>query len=83
MDDRIANRVMTVANSILKSKGTVRSIAAIHGVSKSTVHKDLTERLYELDINLFDEVRKLLDFNKSVRHLRGGHSTKLKYLHKK
>lgn len=80
MDEKIGIRVLKVAKSILKNKGTVRSIASIYGVSKSTIHKDLTDRLYELDLSLYEKVRTLLEYNKSVRHLRGGNSTKLKYL---
>ncbi len=83
MDEQIVERVLTVAESILKKKGTIRSIASIYGVSKSTVHKDLTERLTEIDHTLYLKVRKLLEYNKSVRHLRGGNSTRLKYLVKK
>ncbi len=81
MDEQIQIRVLSVAESILRSRGTVRSIALLFGVSKSTIHKDLTERLLELDTDLYEEVRKLLEYNKSVRHLRGGNSTKLKYLY--
>ncbi|QVK17772.1 sporulation transcriptional regulator SpoIIID [Mycoplasmatota bacterium] len=83
MNEKIGARVLTVAKSILKNQGTVRSIASIYGVSKSTIHKDLTERLYEIDFGLYEKVRALLEYNKSVRHLRGGNSTKLKYLVKK
>ncbi|HEY8365395.1 MAG TPA: sporulation transcriptional regulator SpoIIID [Haloplasmataceae bacterium] len=80
MNDQIINRVLQVAHYFLKTKGTVRSIAKNFGVSKSTIHKDLTERLLELDKNTYIEVRELLDYNKSVRHIRGGKSTKMKYL---
>jgi len=80
MSEHIINRVLNVAHYILKHKGTVRSVALIFNVSKSTIHKDLTERLLELDNNLYKKVRSLLDYNKSVRHIRGGKSTKLKYL---
>jgi len=80
MDEHIEDRVIMVGKSILKNKGTVRSIASIYGVSKSTIHKDLSERLSEIDIVLYEKVRVLLEYNKSVRHLRGGNSTKLKYL---
>lgn len=80
MNEHIINRVLDVAHYILKYKGTVRSVASIFNVSKSTIHKDLTERLLELDGNLYKEVRSLLDYNKAVRHIRGGKSTKLKYL---
>lgn len=80
MNEHIVNRVLEVADYILKNKGTVRSVAAIFNVSKSTIHKDLTERLLELDNQLYKKVRSLLDYNKAVRHIRGGKATKLKYL---
>ncbi|MDF2699159.1 MAG: sporulation transcriptional regulator SpoIIID [Haloplasmataceae bacterium] len=80
MDEQITERVLTVANSILQKKTTIRNIALLYGVSKSTVHKDLTERLIDIDLSLYERVRELLEYNKSVRHIRGGNSTKLKYL---
>lgn len=83
MEERILDRVINLAKIILKRKGTIRSTAQLFGVSKSTVHKDLTERLRELDIHLFEKVKALLEYNKSVRHIRGGNSTKIKYLDKK
>jgi putative DeoR family transcriptional regulator, stage III sporulation protein D len=60
-------------------RGTVRVIAKEFGVSKSTVHKDLTERLPEINPDLANEVKEILDYHKSIRHLRGGEATKLKY----
>jgi putative DeoR family transcriptional regulator (stage III sporulation protein D) len=75
----IMNRVIDAAKCILEKKGTVRSIASVFNVSKSTIHKDLTERLMEIDISLYKKVRELLDYNKKVRHIRGGKSTQLKY----
>ncbi|NLC94835.1 MAG: stage III sporulation protein D [Bacilli bacterium] len=80
MNEIIQNRVLQVAETILDTQGTVRSVALIHGVSKSTVHKDLTERLIQIDKQLYEKVRQLLEYNKSVRHLRGGYSTRIKYL---
>ncbi|NLG81967.1 MAG: stage III sporulation protein D [Bacilli bacterium] len=80
MDEIIQNRVLSVAETILNTQGTVRSVALIHGVSKSTVHKDLTDRLIQIDKHLYEKVRELLEYNKSVRHLRGGNSTRMKYL---
>ncbi len=79
MDEQITERVLTVAKNILLQKTTIRNIATKYGVSKSTVHKDLTERLVNIDLNLYEQVRVLLEYNKSVRHIRGGNSTKLKY----
>lgn len=80
MNEIIQNRVLQVTETILDTQGTVRSVALIHGVSKSTVHKDLTERLIQIDKQLYEKVRQLLEYNKSVRHLRGGYSTRIKYL---
>lgn len=83
MDERICDRVLNIAKTIIIRKDTIRNVAPIFGVSKSTVHKDLTDRLSELDNGLYEKVRALLEYNKSVRHLRGGNSTKLKYLKKR
>lgn len=79
----IKERCMEMANIILENKLTVREVAKIVGCSKSTVHKDLTERLPYIDHALFEEVKDLLDYNKTVRHIRGGLSTKLKYINQK
>ncbi len=68
---------------MLENDSTVRKTAAVFGVSKSTVHKDITVRLRALDKPLFDEVAKLMEINKKERHIRGGMATKLKYLRKK
>ena len=65
---------------MVDSGATVRQAAARFGVSKSTVHKDLTERLPQIDHHLADEVRDILDINKSERHIRGGMATRQKYL---
>ncbi|ERJ11433.1 sporulation transcriptional regulator SpoIIID [Haloplasma contractile] len=80
MEDRIIERVISMARTILEKRETIRNIAVEFDVSKSTAHKDLTERLIEVDESLYRDVKELLDYNKSVRHIRGGHSTKLKYL---
>ncbi len=77
------NRVINEAKFILVNKSTVRQTAKAFGVSKSTVHKDLTEKLYKIDKQLFTNVRKLLNENLSQRHLRGGQATKLKFKKKK
>ncbi len=81
MDILIANRVKNMAAIILEKKATVRDVAKEVGFSKSTVHKDLTEKLPIIDYDLFLEVKNLLEFNKNIRHIRGGESTKLKYCH--
>lgn len=80
MQDYIRDRVLSVSNYILESKATVRQTATIFGVSKSTVHKDVTERLPLLNEVIAAKVRDILDNNKAERHLRGGEATKRKYL---
>ena len=82
-DERLSQRAISLANYMIENKSTVRQAAKIFGVSKSTVHKDLTERLENIDSSLAIEVRKILDLNKSERHIRGGMATKEKYLHNK
>ena len=73
-------RTIALAHYMVDSGATVRQAAARFGVSKSTVHKDLTERLPQIDHHLADEVRDILDINKSERHIRGGMATRQKYL---
>jgi putative DeoR family transcriptional regulator (stage III sporulation protein D) len=77
----IEERAVDIANYIVESKATVRQAAKKFGVSKSTVHKDITERLLKINPSLAGETRKILDINKSERHIRGGLATKEKYLH--
>ena len=79
MKDYIEERVLELANHIVETGATVRSTAAKFRVSKSTVHKDVTERLGKINPRLASEVRCVLDENKSERHLRGGMATKMKY----
>ena len=79
MDNSIDDRVLTCAKIFLTRCSTVREVAKITGVSKSTVHKDLNERLYYIDKLMYEKVRKLLEYNKQVRHIRGGLATKKKY----
>ena len=78
-NDSIEKRVVLLAHYIIESKDTVRGAAKKFGVSKSTVHKDVSERLREVSPSLYEEVRKVLDENKAERHIRGGMATKLKY----
>ena len=80
-DERLSQRAISLANYMIENKSTVRQAAKIFGVSKLTVHKDLTERLENIDSSLAIEVRKILDLNKSERHIRGGMATKEKYAH--
>ena len=75
-------RTIEVAEYISKTGKTVRDAAKHFGVSKSTVHKDITSRLPEIDADLYDSVRKILDINKAERHLRGGLATREKYKEK-
>lgn len=77
--DYIENRVFEIAKYILDTNCTVRAAAKKFEVSKSTVHKDLVERLPQLSQSLADDVRKILDENKAERHIRGGLATKAKY----
>ena len=79
MKDYIEERTIEVANYIIENKSTVRAAAKHFNISKSTIHKDITERLGKINKNLANEVRKILDENKSERHLRGGMATKKKY----
>ena len=75
----IDERVIQFAQYIIDSKDTVRGTAKKFGISKSTVHKDVTERLVKINPALAKEVRKILDENKAERHIRGGLATKAKY----
>lgn len=72
-------RILAEAEYIVKTNSTVRAAAKYFAISKSTVHKDVTERLKEIDGELFEKVREVLDKNLSERHIRGGMATKNKY----
>ncbi len=74
------DRCEEIAEYMIESKATVRAAALRFGVSKSTVHKDVTEKLRYINPGLHSEVGKLLALNKSERHLRGGEATRKKYL---
>lgn len=76
-------RAVELAQYIIESKDTVRGAAKKFGVSKSTVHKDITERLRKINLSLANEAKKVLDENKAERHLRGGEATRLKYIARK
>ena len=75
----IEERAVRLAQYIIDTGDTVRGTAKKFGVSKSTVHKDVSERLLRINFALATEVRKVLDENKAERHIRGGMATKLKY----
>lgn len=77
----IEERAIEAAKYIISSNATVRETAKKFGVSKSTVHKDVTERLEKINPTLAHEARKVLELNKAERHLRGGLATKEKYSH--
>lgn len=79
MKDYIEERVLEVAKYIIDSKATIRKTAKEFGVSKSTIHKDMTERLPKINPVIAKETKMILDLNKSERHIRGGKATKLKY----
>jgi len=81
LKDYIEERAVGIANYIIDYNATVRQTAKAFGVSKSTVHKDVTERLSQINPSLAKEARKVLDVNKSERHIRGGMATKEKYMH--
>ena len=81
MKDYIEERAVNIANYIIEHNATVRQTAKTFGVSKSTVHKDVTERLLRVNPHLAEETRCVLEVNKSERHIRGGMATKEKYLH--
>lgn len=82
MKDYIEERAIEIANYIIEEKTTVRQAAKKFGVSKSTIHKDVTERLSHINPALAAQARKVLDLNKSERHIRGGMATREKYLHR-
>lgn len=77
----IEERAVELAHYIIDTKDTVRGAAKRFGVSKSTVHKDVTERLMKINPLLAGEAKKVLDDNKAERHIRGGEATRRKYKH--
>jgi len=83
MKDYIEDRAIALANYIIENKSTVRKAAKKFHISKSTVHKDITERLKKIKPHLAADVHIILEENKAERHIRGGLATKEKYLHKK
>ena len=83
MKDYIEERAVEIATYIIENNATVRQTAKQFGISKSTVHKDVTERLQEISPSLAAQVKAVLDVNKAERHIRGGLATREKYTHKK
>ena len=82
MTDTIEKRACQLAVYIIETGATVRACAKHFGISKSTVHKDLQHRLPQVNRNLYEGVRKILEQNKAERHIRGGQATKEKYRHR-
>lgn len=82
MKDYIEERVLSIAEYIIENGTTVREAAKKFGISKSTVHKDVTDRLEHLNPSLAKEARSVLNVNKQERHIRGGLATREKYLHR-
>lgn len=75
----IDKRAILFADHIIENRSTVREVAKYYGISKSTVHKDVTARLYRIDRDRYEQVRQILNQNKAERHIRGGMATKRKY----
>ena len=79
MKDNLNERACKLAVYMIETNATVRSAAGHFGISKSTVHKDLTQRLQQCNPPLYSQVRDILDVNKQERHIRGGMATRRKY----
>lgn len=77
--DEQKERTLSIARYIIKNKATVRAAAARFGISKSTVHKDITEKLEEINPAAYRQVKEVLETNKRERHIRGGNATREKY----
>jgi putative DeoR family transcriptional regulator (stage III sporulation protein D) len=75
----VDSRVVYEAQLMLEGKRTVREVAKMIGYSKSTVHNDVSNRLKYIDYDLYIEIKQLLEYNKKIRHIRGGEATKKKY----
>lgn len=83
MNKIIEQRVIEIADYIINSKQTIRETAKRFNISKSTVHKDMTERLKKLDLNKYNIIEKIFENHIQIRHIKGGQSTKIKYLNLK
>ena len=79
MNKKILKRIIDEANFVLETNNNIRDTAKVFGVSKSTVHKDLHERLFELDISLFEKIANIFGNHLSIRHINGGEATRQKY----
>ena len=80
MNKRIVNRVLNESDYIIKNQKTVREVAIVFNVSKSTVHKDMQERLKDIDYSLYKKVDKIFKYHIKIRHINGGEATRSKYL---
>ena len=80
MKSFVEERAVTLGNHIKENRSTLRSTAQFYGVSKSTVHTDVTARLPKINPDLYKQVRRILDINKAQRHIRGGNATRQKYI---
>lgn len=80
MENDITKRVILEAEYMIETGETLREMAKVFGVSKSTVHKDLKDRLKSIDYGLYSEIQKILQYHTDIRHIKGGESTKKKYL---
>lgn len=80
MNKKIIKRVLDESEYIIKNKKTVRDVAMVFNVSKSTVHKDMQERLSQLDKKLYEQVLDIFKYHIEIRHINGGEATKQKYL---
>ena len=83
MSAYIIKRVLEVANHIIYTKDTIRETAKKFNISKSTIHKDLQERLSQIDINKYNDVKKIMDEHIETRHIKGGESTRQLFLKKR
>jgi len=83
MNKYICDRVINEANYIIETNMTIREVANIFGVSKSTVHNDVRKRLIEIDKKLYKKVSSVLEYHIDIKHIRGGESTKRKFLERK
>ena len=79
MREDIIDRIIEEGNYVAETGATVRAAAEVFGISKSTIHKDVSDRLKSIDKELYRRVKKVLDKNLSERHIRGGEATKNKY----
>lgn len=80
MNRIVLNRIIEEAKYIIETKDTIRKTALVFGVSKSTVHKDMKDKLYFIDIDMYRKVANILKYHYDFKHIRGGESTKVKYL---